>query len=65
MLVALVPSCLDRSSAGEKGKLAPDNAALVAKAAREFKVPTILTTVAEKTFSGPLFDEIKSVFGKR
>ncbi|MES2071401.1 MAG: hydrolase [Pseudomonadota bacterium] len=39
-----------------------NNAALVAKAAREFKVPTILTTVAEKTFSGPIFDEIKSVF---
>lgn len=39
-----------------------NNAALVAKAAREFKVPTILTTVAEKTFSGPLFDEIRSVF---
>lgn len=39
-----------------------NNAALVAKAAREFKVSTILTTVAEKTFSGPLFDEIKSVF---
>lgn len=39
-----------------------NNAALVAKAAREFKVPTILTTVAEKTFSGPMFDEIKTVF---
>lgn len=39
-----------------------NNAALVAKAACEFKVPTILTTVAEKTFSGPMFDEIKSVF---
>jgi nicotinamidase-related amidase len=39
-----------------------NNAALVAKAAKEFHVPTILTTVAEKTFSGPLFDEIKSVF---
>lgn len=39
-----------------------NNAALVAKAAREFKVPTILTTVAEKTFSGPIFDEIKTVF---
>ena len=39
-----------------------NNAALVAKAAREFQVPTILTTVAEKTFSGPMFDEIKSVF---
>lgn len=39
-----------------------NNAALVAKAAREFKVSTILTTVAEKSFSGPIFDEIKSVF---
>ncbi len=39
-----------------------NNAALVAKAAREFKVPTILTTVAEETFSGPMFDEIKAVF---
>lgn len=39
-----------------------NNAALVAKAAHEFKVSTILTSVAEKTFSGPLFDEIKSVF---
>jgi nicotinamidase-related amidase len=39
-----------------------NNAALVANAAREFKVSTILTTVAEKTFSGPMFDEIKSAF---
>ncbi len=39
-----------------------NNAALVAKAAKEFKVSTILTTVAEKSFSGPIFDEIKSVF---
>lgn len=39
-----------------------NNAALVAKAAKEFKVPTILTTVAEKSFSGPIFDEIRSVF---
>lgn len=39
-----------------------NNAALTAKAAAEFKVPTILTTVAEKTFSGPMFDEIKAVF---
>jgi nicotinamidase-related amidase len=38
-----------------------NNAALVAKAAKGFNVATILTTVAEKTFSGPLFDEIKSV----
>ena len=39
-----------------------NNAALVAKAAKEFEVSTILTTVAEKSFSGPIFDEIKSVF---
>lgn len=39
-----------------------NNAALVAKAADQFKVPTILTTVAEKSFSGPMFDEIKAVF---
>src|SRR5208282_3191312 len=39
-----------------------NNAALVAKAAKEFGVSTILTTVAEKTFSGPIFDEIRSVF---
>jgi len=39
-----------------------NNAALVAKAAKEFNVSTILTTVAEKSFSGPIFDEIKSVF---
>jgi nicotinamidase-related amidase len=39
-----------------------NNAALVAKAAKEFGVSTILTTVAEKTFSGPIFDEIKSTF---
>lgn len=39
-----------------------NNAALVAKAAREFGVSTLLTTVAEKTFSGPMFSEIKDVF---
>lgn len=41
-----------------------NNCALVAKAAAEFGVATILTTVAEKTFSGPMYDEIKSVFPK-
>jgi len=41
-----------------------NNAALVAEAAAEFHVATILTTVAEKTFSGPIFDEIKNVFPK-
>src|SRR6202030_4154125 len=39
-----------------------NNAALVANAARAFKVSTIPTTVAEKTFSGPMFDEIKAAF---
>src|ERR1700712_5344025 len=38
------------------------NAALVAHAAAGFKVPTILTTVAEKTFSGPMFTEITEAF---
>lgn len=37
------------------------NTALIAKAARDFKVSTVLTTVAEKTFSGPMFEEITSV----
>ena len=39
-----------------------NNVALVANAAREFGVSTIVTTVAEKTFSGPVFNEIKSAF---
>jgi nicotinamidase-related amidase len=39
-----------------------NNVGMVSKAARDFKVSTILTTVAEKTFSGPIYDEIKSVF---
>jgi nicotinamidase-related amidase len=41
-----------------------NNCALVAKAAQEFKVSTILTTVAEKSFSGPIYEEIRSVFPK-
>jgi nicotinamidase-related amidase len=39
-----------------------NNAAMVAEAAAGFNVSTILTTVAEKTFSGPIFEEIKSAF---
>jgi nicotinamidase-related amidase len=39
-----------------------NNAALVGRAAASFKVPTILTTVAEKSFSGPMFDEITDAF---
>lgn len=38
------------------------NAALVAHAAAGFGVSTILTTVAEKSFSGPMFDEIADAF---
>ncbi|WP_445682088.1 hydrolase [Radicibacter daui] len=39
-----------------------NNAALISNAAAEFKVPTILTTVAEKSFSGPMFSEITDAF---
>ena len=39
-----------------------NNASLVAHAAAGFSVSTILTTVAEKSFSGPMFDEIKAAF---
>ncbi len=43
-----------------------NNAALVANAAASFKVPTILTTVAEKSFSGPMFSEVTEPFpGKK
>jgi nicotinamidase-related amidase len=41
-----------------------NNAALLANAARIFDVAIIPTTVAEKTFSGPMFDEIKAAFPK-
>jgi len=34
------------------------NAAIVSGASRIFNVPTIVTTVAEKSFSGPVFPEI-------
>ncbi|WP_439617353.1 hydrolase [Shinella sp.] len=39
-----------------------NNAALVAHGAKGFGVSTILTTVAEKTFSGPMFTEITEAF---
>jgi nicotinamidase-related amidase len=39
-----------------------NNAALISNAAAGFGVPTILTTVAEKSFSGPMFEEITSAF---
>lgn len=39
-----------------------NNVTLVAKSADLFQVPTILTTVAESTFSGPLFPSVQAVF---
>jgi len=39
-----------------------NNAGLVAHAAKEFGVSTIVTSVAEKSFSGPFFDEVLSAF---
>ena len=41
-----------------------NNAGFVANAARIFNVSTIPTTVAEKAFSGPMFDEIKAALPK-
>ena len=43
-------------------ELLRNNAALVSNAAAGFNVPTILTTVAEKSFSGPMFSEITDAF---
>lgn len=39
-----------------------NNVTGLAKSAKAFGVPTILTTVAEETFSGPLFPTVKAVF---
>jgi nicotinamidase-related amidase len=39
-----------------------NNTTGLAKAASVFKVPTILTTVAAKSFSGPIFPELQAVF---
>jgi len=43
-------------------ELLRSNAALVASSAAGFHIPTILTTVAEKSFSGPMFTEITDPF---
>ncbi|MGE0717771.1 MAG: hydrolase [Alphaproteobacteria bacterium] len=42
-----------------------NNAGLLVRAAKVFGVATILTTVAEKTFSGPMFDEVTGAFPDR
>ena len=39
-----------------------NNVTGLAKAAKIFKVPTVLTTVAAKSFSGPLFTTVQAVF---
>jgi nicotinamidase-related amidase len=39
-----------------------NNVTGLTKAAKIFNVPTILTTVASKTFSGPIFPTIQAVF---
>jgi nicotinamidase-related amidase len=39
-----------------------NNTTGLAKAANAFKVPTILTTVAAKSFSGAIFPEVQAVF---
>jgi nicotinamidase-related amidase len=38
------------------------NVAIVAGASKIFKIPTIITTVAEKSFSGPVFPEITQFY---
>ena len=39
-----------------------NNVTGLAKTAKIFKVPTVLTTVAAKSFSGPLFPSVQAVF---
>ncbi len=39
-----------------------NNVTGLAKAAKVFNVPTIITSVAEKSFSGPIFPEVQAVF---
>lgn len=44
------------------GQTLVNNATGLAKAAKVFGVPTILTSVAEKSFSGPTFSQLRDVF---
>ncbi|MDX2133639.1 MAG: hydrolase [Saprospiraceae bacterium] len=39
-----------------------NNAAMISKAAKTFRVATVITSVAAKSFSGPVFSEITTVF---
>ncbi len=43
-------------------QLLKNNTVGLAKSAKAFKVPTVLTAVASKTFSGPIWPEIQEVF---
>jgi len=38
------------------------NTAIVAGASKIFKIPTVITTVAEKSFSGPVFPEVTQFY---
>ncbi|RZJ69396.1 hydrolase [Flavobacterium sp.] len=42
-----------------------NNVALVAGASKIFNVPTVVTTVAEHSFSGPVFREIEEVYPQK
>ncbi len=46
------------------GQTLINNATGLAKAAKVFKIPTVLTTIAEKSFSGPFFPEVLNVLPK-
>lgn len=48
--------------ASENREVIANNVVGLAKAAKVFKVPTILTTVAAKSFSGPLIPQLQAVF---
>jgi nicotinamidase-related amidase len=39
-----------------------NNAAIVAGASKIFKIPTVVTTAAEKSFSGPVFPEVAEFY---
>jgi nicotinamidase-related amidase len=40
------------------------NVSIIAGASQIFKIPTIVTTEAEKTFAGPVFPEIEEIYPK-
>jgi len=44
------------------GQTLINNAVGLAKAAKVFGIPSIVTTVATKTFSGPMFSQLQDVF---